>query len=259
MLEQKPAPDHVIALSLDGKLTGEGIQNYRSTLEDKLATHTHIGACIDLTNLTDMTANALVEGTKADLDLFSHLNQLRRCAFISDKEWPQAVFSFMQPLMPTVEMKVFPGDQSEDALKWAADVSKAVEDAGGPAIRFLPTTKDDVFAFEINGVVSSEDMPRVIRAFEKYLDQHDKVRLLNRMTHFGGLDPSVFMQSGLVSMKLSAMEKVERYAIVGAPGWMRRIVDTINPAFPDMDMRTFAVDQEDEAWEWIGARPANEK
>lgn len=34
----------------------------------------------------------------------------------------------MQPLMPTVEMKVFPEDQGADALKWASDVYAACTD-----------------------------------------------------------------------------------------------------------------------------------
>jgi hypothetical protein len=255
MLKKITAPDHVIALALDGKLTGEGIQEYRSILEEKLKQHAQLGVYVDLTSLADMSANALIEGTKADIELFSHINQLSRCAFVADKEWPQTIVSFAQQLFPTLEMKVFPSGQREEAKKWAADVAEAPAPTG-PAIRFLPTTRDDVLAFEIDGVMSSEEMPGVIKKLEDYLAEHDKVRLLNRMTHFGGFDPSIFMQSGLVSMKLSAMEKVERYAIVGAPGWMRKVIDAMNPAFPDIDMRTFHADREEDAWAWLEAEPA---
>jgi hypothetical protein len=64
------------------------------------------------------------------------------------------------------------------------------------------------------------------------------------------------MQSGLVSMKLAAMQKVERYAIVGAPGWMHKAIETLNPVFPDIEMRTFSVDREVDAWSWLGAKPS---
>jgi len=104
-------------------------------------------------------------------------------------------------------------------------------------------------------VISAKEMPEVIQTFETFLERHEKVRLLNRIKHFGGIDPAVFMQSGLVSMKLAAMQKVERYAIVGAPGWMRKIIETVNPAFADTDMRTFPLDRENEAWAWLGAEP----
>lgn len=99
-------------------------------------------------------------------------------------------------------------------------------------------------------------MAEVIQKFQTFLGRHEKVRLLNRIKHFGCIDPAIFMQSGLVSMKLAAMQKVERYAIVGAAGWMRKIIETLNPAFADMDMRAFPEDQESEAWAWLGAEPA---
>lgn len=255
MLQQVSAPDHVIALSLDGKLTGEGIQEYQSIFQNKLQKHPQIGIYVDLTTLSDISANALIEGAKADMELFSHLGQLNRCAFVSDKEWPQTLASFLQQLFPMLEVRVFPSSQSQEALKWAADTS------GAPAsketsIRFLPTTKDTVLAFEVDGVMSSEEMPGVIRKLEDFFAGQSKVRLLNRMTHFGGFDPSILMQSGLFSMKLSAMEKVERYAIVGAPGWMRKIIDSMNPFFPDIDMRTFPADREKDAWAWLEAELA---
>ena len=44
-------------------------------------------------------------------------------------------------------------------------------------------------------------------------------------------------------MKLAAIPKVERYALIGAPGWMCRIIDTLNPIFSDLDMRTFPIYQ----------------
>ena len=252
MLKQVPAPDHVIALELDGKLTGEGVEKYHTILEEKLQQHAQIGIYVDLSGLTDMSAKALIEGTKADLELFSHLKQLNRCAFVSDKEWPQAVISCAQLLFPVLDLKVFPAEQREEALKWAADIKEAPL-AQRSAIRFLPTSKANVLAIEVDGVVTSEEMPDVLKRLEDFFAAHDKVRLLNRMKHFGGFDSSILMQSSLISMKLSAMKKLERYAIVGAPSWMCKVIGVMNPLFTDVDMQTFAADQEDAAWAWLEA------
>ncbi|WP_417513250.1 STAS/SEC14 domain-containing protein [Marinobacter sp.] len=254
MLKHVSAPDHVIALSLEGKLTSEDIQQYRITFERKLKEHVNVGVYVDLTRLSDMSRNALIEGAKADMELFSHAHQLGRCALVSDKEWPQTMASVAQQLFPALDMKVFSPDQTKEALSWAADTTGA--SAGKDAsIRFIHTSKDNVLAFEIDGVMSSEEMPGVIKKLEDFFAGQHKVRLLNRMKHFGGFDPSILMQSGLFSMKLSAMEKVERYAVVGAPGWMRKIIDTMNPFFPDIDMQTFPADREHEAWAWLEAEP----
>lgn len=58
---------------------------------------------------------------RAEFELFAPINQFSRFAFVSDKEWPQAVGHFLALLIPTVEMKVFTPDRSEDAVKWAAE------------------------------------------------------------------------------------------------------------------------------------------
>lgn len=255
MLKQVSAPDHVIALALEGKLTGEGIQEYQSVFEKKLQQHAQIGVYVDLTTFSDMSKNALIKGAEADIELFSHLSQLSRCAFVSDKEWPQTMISFAQQLFPMLDMRVFPSSQSKEALTWAADTSDTPA-SKETSIRFLPTTKDSVLAFEVDGVMSSEEMPSVIKKLDEFLADHDKVRLLFRMKYFGGFDPSILMQSGLFSMKLSAMDKVERYAIVGAPGWMSKVVGAINPVFPDIDMQTFSADREEDAWAWLEAELA---
>lgn len=252
MLKQIPAPDHLIALKLDGKLSAEDVQTYHSILEKKLLQHAQIGIYVDLTDLTDMTANALIEGTKADLVLFSHLKQLSRCAFVSDKEWPQTLISAAQHLLPVLDLKIFPSSQSEKALAWAAELRDTTA-VIKPAIRFLATSKADVLAFEVNGLITSEEMPDVIKQLEDFFAAHDKVRLLNRMKNFAGFDPLILMQSSLISMKLTTMNRLERYAIVGAPNWMCKAVDAINPLFTDIDIQTFSADQEDQAWAWLDA------
>lgn len=257
MFEQIAAADAVIAMRLSGTLTEEDIKQYERLLEDKLAKHEYVSACIDLTGLSDMNAGALVDGVKVDLEWLGHLTQFRRYAMVSDKQWPGALIDIMAPILfPNLEINVFTPDHRDEALKWAAEFPNTPK-TEALAFRFLPTSRDDVLAFEINGTISPEEMPWIIEEFGTFFERHDKVRLLNRIKHFGGIDPSVFMQSGLVSMKLAAMQKVERYAIIGAPGWIRKVIETLSPAFPGLDMRTFPANQEDKAWAWLEARPSN--
>ena len=87
------------------------------------------------------------------------------------------------------------------------------------------------------------------------MDKHEHIRLLGRINHFG-FNPSIFFQSGLMSMKLAAMKKVERYAIVGAPGWIAKAASAVGHLFPDMEIKTFTNDHEAEAWDWLDAKPA---
>lgn len=254
MFEKLTAPDHVIAIRLSDKMTAKDIARYRATLDDKLAQHDRISACFDFTDLSDLSGDALVEGIKADLEFLRHVDRLDRLAFVSDKEWPQAIVRFIDPLFPTIQMEVFASSHREAAIEWAS-AHTSTPKAAEPAIRFLPTSRDNVLAFEIDGMITAEEMPAVIEEIESLFADHDRVRLLNRMTHFGGIDPSIFLQQGLVSMKFAALGKVERYAIVGAPDWMNRLIETMNPVFEQMEMRAYPANREDQAWAWLGATP----
>lgn len=254
MFAHLPAPDHVLACKLSDKVTGNDLKRYKSLLEDMLEKHEAVSLCVDITDLSDMNADALFEGMKADLELLSHFRQFRRGALISDKEWPRALIGLVTSLVPAFEMKAFRPGQSDEALVWAAQSPSKLK-AEKPSVRILPTTRDDVFAFEVDGMIASEEFPEILRQINAFLSRHDRVRLLGRIKHLDGFDPAIFMQSGLVSMKLAALQKVERYAIVGAPGWLNTMIATMNPLFHDLDMRTFPADREADAWNWLEAEP----
>lgn len=116
MLKQTPTPAHVIALYLEGKVTGEDIEKYRSAFQEMLLQHSQVGVYVDLTELSDMSENAFLEGAMADMELFSHLSQFSRCALVSGREWPQAIASLIQQLFPTLDIKVRPAGCGKSSI-----------------------------------------------------------------------------------------------------------------------------------------------
>ncbi|MEO6823823.1 MAG: STAS/SEC14 domain-containing protein [Nitrosospira sp.] len=73
-----------------------------------------------------------------------------RYAVVSDKQWPGALMGVVAPvLFPALEIKVFTPHQRDEAVKWAAEFPEAPK-TGAPAFRFLPTSRENVLAFEIN-------------------------------------------------------------------------------------------------------------
>ncbi len=253
--ERLDSPEHVIAIRLTGKVTGEDIAAYQRLLDEHLERTEPISLCVDFTGLEDMNFDAFTQGVKADFELLSHLGRFHRCAFVSDKEWPEAVVRYLDPIFPILELKVFAASQRAQAIAWAAE-PKAVPEPDKPAVRFLTTDREDALGFEVDGRFSRAEMSTLVEEFQSWLDRHDKVRLLCRMKRFGGVDPTVFLQSGLVPMKLSAIRKVERYAIVGASPWMRTMIETLGPLFSGMEIRNFPAERETEAWAWIEAKPS---
>lgn len=254
MLQQLPAPDHVVAYSLGGKPNSDELREYQSVLADSLQERGGTALLVDLTELTDISKQALKDSAGADDVLLRRLGQLDRCALVSDKDWLHVVASFAGQLVPTLQVQAFGCAQREQALAWVARAPQRRATTPS-AIRFLATRRDDVLAFEVDGLLTANEMPAVIQHVQKQLGAHAKLRLLGRITTLAGFEPSALMSTGLLPMKLSAMRKVDRYAIVGAPRWMRTLVSIISPLIPGMTMRSFAAAQEADAWAWLGTEP----
>ncbi len=255
MFERLSAAGQVLAFRLSGKVTGEDITRYKDLLKDMLALHGRLGVCVDFTGLSDMSADAIIEGTRTDLEFLSDIGRFTRLALVSDKEWPHAMVTLIGALLGSFQMKVFVPDRRDEALRWAAALPAAPKSEAS-AFRFITTAADNILALEIGGVLSSEAMSHVIREFEMRLQHHEKVGLLYRMMYHAGMHPAVFMQTAQLWMKLAATRKVNRYAIVGAPDWLGNLIASVRPELPAIDIQTFPPELEAEAWAWLGAEPA---
>lgn len=254
MFEKLVSPDNVIAIRLSGTLTTSDVKHYKALIEEKIASHDRFGICVDLTDLDDIGTDALTEDAKVEFELLTHLTRFRRCAFVSDKSWPKTMSDTIGRLIPLLEMKSFAPSERAAAIDWASNGPARPEDKA-PAITFIPTSNENVLAFEMNGTISSDDMPQITETFDRFLEGHDKVHLLSHMRSFSGFEPVALMQSSLFSMKYAIKHKVDRYAVVGGPHWMQHVITSMNPFFPGIEMKSFDEAQEDEAWKWVDAQP----
>lgn len=253
MLKKLEVSNQVLHIVFGKELTKDDVSQYRTAIDSLLQSGDQVGLLCDLTELDDLGTDAIFDGIKADLKFLANLKQFRRIGFVTDRKWLKTLVELMESPFNGVEMKVFKTSANEDALAWVYSESTTSE-SKTPAIRFLETDREDVLAFEYTGHVSSQELPAAIDQVNEFLEKHQTVRMLARVTHLSGMDVLAPMQSGLVAMKLAALAKVERYAVVGAPGWMKPAITTMDAVFPDIDMRAFDAEHEEDAWTWLGAK-----
>ncbi|HEX7007043.1 MAG TPA: STAS/SEC14 domain-containing protein [Alphaproteobacteria bacterium] len=255
MLELMPAPDHVVAMRLSGTLTGEDIDRATAAVDKALSRHQRIGIYVDAMDFGGMTAEAFAKDLRYGVSRLGQIGRFARAAIVTDKEWLRSIARFEDRILPKIELRCFDADQRDAALAWA---SEHFEPKPGPrpaALRPIPTTRPDIYAFEWDGSASADDIARLVRQMREEFEKHDAVRVLARIKRFEGFDAAVLAKGELLSFKLRAASKVQRYAIVGGPNWMKRYGVGIG-ALLGVEMRYFEPDEEDEAWAWIGARPA---
>lgn len=256
MFERCTAPDHVLAVRLYDDVSLDDMARYKALFDDMLTHQNHIGLCVDFTGLSDVSADALLLGTQADFEFLTHVAQFTRLAIISDKKWPRIVIKGMQTILPMVETRLFTPDQGDAAIAWASAHPK-ITGAREPAFQLLPPPGDHVMAFALQGILSPDDMPRIRDSFQDFTKNHDRVRLLARMTDFRGIDPTCILNRELIATKLALLPRLERYAIIGAPAWIAAIMTAVRPLIPGVDIRLFPPEQEDQAWAWISADQAS--
>ncbi|MCC7327738.1 MAG: STAS/SEC14 domain-containing protein [Burkholderiales bacterium] len=252
MIQILKAPDHVLALSLQGEISADDVAQMKRAAQQKLGAHAEIGIVVDFTGFSDATEAAIREDIRFEFGLLGQIQRFPRVACITDKQWMGMAMSYAGKLLPTMEMKVFLPAKQGEAIAWSAALPPRRTEKDAQAIKRIPTDRKDVYAFEVDGVVTAAEMPAITAELDRFLKEHQKVRMLVRVKHFA-FDPSILAQPGLFSIKIAAMQKLDRYAVVGAPPWMQKAVEVVNPLFPAMEIRTFASDKESEAWAFIEA------
>lgn len=124
-----------------------------------------------------------------------------------------------------------------------------------PVIRRIPTNREDVYAFAIEGHLDDASLENLYGLLDAAYEGHDEIDLLIRLTGYEGFDWTATFSESMLSMRAKSLRHLRRYAIVGGPLWIQTSVTLLQP-FLSIEMRAFEADEEDEAWEWLGMKPA---
>ena len=192
MIQILPAPEHVVAIRVAGKLTGHDYERLFQELNSRLKQHEHIGVYTDATELKGVTAEAVVTDLRYSLARLGELNRFSREAIVTDKPWLRVLSRAADAVLPQSEIRAFPRTERETALAWAAGVK---EQAHAPGLRQIPTNRTDTFAFAWDGKISVEDMTDFVRAIQPAAAAHERIRLLGRIERLGGLVPGAVTRS----------------------------------------------------------------
>ena len=101
-------------------VTAEDVAALKSAVEEAFAREQEIGIVADLTRWHDVTGDAIEEDMGLELKLLGKLGRIGRIAFVSDKEWVQAMVNAVGPWMPGTTLRTFRGDAGAAAAGWAA-------------------------------------------------------------------------------------------------------------------------------------------
>jgi len=111
MISLRKLDDTTLEITLGGTLTRDDIRKCEGEMKALLAQKGRLGLVFDMSNLSDMTADALAEDLPFELSLMPQLPRFAAMAMVSDKQWVAAICNYIKPWLPNVHMAVFaPGE-----------------------------------------------------------------------------------------------------------------------------------------------------
>lgn len=115
-------PDHVLAAKLSGDITVEDVHALYAALDPKLKAHKAIGMVLDIDGFNDASREAIDADVKRELSLLGNLPQFQRAAFVTSKKWLAYLVERVDPIIPSMNMKVFAPGEEKAAIDWASEV-----------------------------------------------------------------------------------------------------------------------------------------
>jgi hypothetical protein len=154
-------------------------------------------------------------------------------------------------------MRVFAPEDRKEALAWTSKEPEPLPKPEPPkqALRMLQTTNESVFAYDVDGRLTEKDIENVVRELKTIYEREEKVNILGRLTNYKGFDVSALLNDDLYRFQFQTFSKVDKYALIGAPAWMRNLLELVDPALRPK-IKVFEPEDEQAAWDWVGASQA---
>lgn len=249
MLTIESSPDHVIAVRFTDAIEKPDIETFKSAVGEKLKGGGRVGMLVDMSQWSDITADAMLEETRFELANLENLARFGRMAFVSDKQFIWAVAGAMNALVGTTEVRSFATANHAQALAFVSELPPPSPQPLHKVSR-METGDPRVLAFRVKGTVGAADVDPMVQALRTALERGGRIDMLVNVTDYEGFDPAVLATPGLAAMKLEAIRSVRRYAIVGAKGWMRWLAGFVATALP-VEIRHFEAGGETDALHWL--------
>jgi hypothetical protein len=253
MLKARALKPDVWELTLQGVLDKSDIEVMARELTPVLKGDGPLGLIVRAEGWKDITATAMAEDIKFEFGLLAQWAKIAKMAVVTDLQAISALLKWIDPILPMIDIKSFGSFEIAAAEAFAADLPAKGTAASGGGMKLLADGTNGVLAFEIDGIITKEDARKGMAPLESILWGERQINLFARFTNYGGFDPAILTEGSLMGSKMGAISHVGRYAIVGAPAWMKGLASGVAAMMP-FEMRFFDAAEEAAARVWVGMK-----
>lgn len=252
MITYIDSAEDLIACSVRGGFTSAEMAALVSKVEHALETNAKTHMFVEINGIRDVNWQVIAEQFPRSLGILRQLRRFGRIAVVSDDSWIRLWTRAESAMLPNISYELFRTRERDRALDW---VRGRTELPHAPALTMIPTENPSILAYEINGSVTAADMDKAVAEFGPQLKSGSgPVRGFARVGELDFPSFSALLKHPYLDLKRDTLERLERYAVVGGPEWLRRAVKVMTPMLA-FDIRYFEPWDEAAAWQWIGVSP----
>ncbi|OBV10834.1 STAS/SEC14 domain-containing protein [Erythrobacter dokdonensis] len=201
---------------------------------------------IDMVSMAGFSWSAVAEELAHIPALMQWLYRLDRIALVSDEEWIRTMARLESALLPGVVYAVYDADEAGAARAWVLEESERAH-AGAVSAR---DEGADVVVIELTGRLDRAESENALDLVRARLDITGARRLMVVVRKWHGFDPDAALSTHVMQGKLELLGRLDRYALVGGPGWLRQMADSFG-ALVKPQVRSFDAGEETAALAWL--------
>ncbi|WP_252259487.1 SpoIIAA family protein [Erythrobacter aurantius] len=202
---------------------------------------------IDLTAMAGFSWSAVAEEMVHFPLLLKWAYGLDRIAIVSDEEWVRTSARLESALLPGISYQVYDDDEAETARAW---VLEQVENPHTGAFHEIDVSDPKIAAYELSGRLDREESEKGVAMVRAKFDLEGCTRLLLVIRNWHGFDLDRLLSGEVLNGKLEIARKMERYAIVGGPKWIRTYAEFTSNFFSG-EIRGFELEDQAKAIAWL--------
>ena len=109
--------EKVIGMSIDGKIEADDIEMIASLCEEKFDKSDKLSIYVEMESFDGISIEAFFKDLKFAIKNFSKFDKK---AVVTDKSWMQKLGNFSDKLFGSIEIKVFPFEEIDEAKDWVS-------------------------------------------------------------------------------------------------------------------------------------------
>ena len=126
------------------------------------------------------------------------------------------------------------------------------------AIEQMQTDRPDLLAFRVTDRLTREGIEAMARQVLEAFEREDEIDLMIVLSDWESTDAGAILNRERAKAQARSVRHVRRYAVVGAPRWAEAMIGGFGTLLP-LEARTFAPEDEADAWAWLASPPGPDR